>query len=1018
MVHEVFISYSRRDRALCDQVVALINGELGYKTFRDVDDFTPGYVWREQIKEALEQPGLLPYVVLLSTKAAQANPDRIEEELRTARELGLTVIPIEFDSGVTRELLGKAGFPKPGAIDYADPIEPDANYAITAWIEDKLRRALTSHVSRRLDKCRLEAQRWSEGLRKDPSFWEAIWRSYFSWDGPYGLPRSVVLTARGGSGKSFLLAHCVRELLDRPDVYPILVNEEMLRTAATSLPQLFGARDRDLLARQIDALAAAPPPGRASRKPLRVIFVVDGLDQMVVPGDAGQRQLVAGLNLLSNVAPVLIGCREEIWESYADRVSVLVAPVAELDQAHVEMLLRQHGLLSTPPNPLLKVPLFLDVALSWAGQRQTMPPTATAFLSRMWSDAVAQGGGAQSVDEGRDWLIHAIAELQLRTLSYDVPVAELKRTLGFMWEFEQGLTKLRDSGVLVVKVPQGDGSPTVRLRHDLVDNYSMLRVLLFTSDKSARIRDLCNRCDKDCGWSLLAMLIRYAHDEQDEAIRREVFSEFLFILDRKRWDDGAMARAWAVTHALRDSFDAVFDLIIEVLGGEPLASLDRDDPAQRALIHSTLGPPARLTQEAASTLASAFMRLEHGDVRDAAKAVPVLAAGLRKWPLRARFLEALGKFNTPEALDAIIAFARSQLERRDDIDVLLYVARSLAAFDEAPGALDMLRKLARVDLAGFPESENAAGRLSRLHRIAAEVLYRVRPNEVMVPLSDEDEIIFGLRIWETNGGRYSDWHEVQGYAIDVGRRRARGETFGPRVLQALVGAMEHDQSYVRGAVARALGYFDALEARDALLAELKEVSVSAEVRAACFHALRLQANRLKGTAERQGCAALLLREADAAKRAGATLVEHELIELARHIKDLEQTVRNALLNDAIKPHESMALRAKCLEALGRQLRELSDPKERQLSRFLLLRAATVSQQNGDTEIASRLRGLATDSDQRRPNDWLATAGALEVVPPAHAPLVGNCTQVTDAIDALVLQELATLGSPDRTESGA
>ncbi len=1013
MTFEVFISYSRRNERLCDEIESLIREKIGYKPFRDVDDLASGQRWREQIGEALRQASFKPYVVLLCTREARAEWDKIVRvEIGPAKHLGLTIVPIEFDSGSTKFLLGQAGFDSPGEIDYVDGLQNDGSYKITDRLEDKLRLALTSHIHRRMNQLRALSQAWAEVRQKSISFWDEIWEQHFDFGGEYDLPRSVALTARGGSGKSFLLAHCIRRLLERTDVYPVLVHEELLRTASTELPRLLGARDKESLARHVGMLSAGTLPERPAHKPLRVVFIIDGLDQMIIPGDVGQQQLVAGINLLASFAPVLIGCREEVWEDYAARVGIPVVHVAELDQRQVERLLLRNGLPPDASNPLLCLPLFLDVALGWSRRSRKLPSTITGFLRQLWFDAVTESGGTKSGDDGRDWLIQSIATIQLNTLSYEVPTVELHRCPGFMQSFMHGLAQMKRSGVLVEKSRPGHLFGTVRLRHDLLDDYSMLRVLLHQHDRLAAIRDLCERCDKDCGWSVLTMLIQYSADEDNEIIRREVFSEFLILLDKKRFGDAAMAKAWAVTHALRASFTNVLDLIVEVLSGEPVPSVAIDMPSDDTSVHSRLGPSPQATQEAASTLASAFMSLEHGDAQDAAKVIPVLGAGLRKWQFRARFVEAIGKYDTPDALATIVEFAQSRLAQRDDDGVLLYIARSLARFHDAPAALQLLKTFMTIGAIDGPAGNSKLGEVSKLRRVAAEIYDLARPGEVLVPLPAEEEIVAGLEIWNTDRIRYSDWREIQYYANNVGRRRSKGEKFSSNVRNALVAAMAHDQNYARCAVAKSLGYFDGPEACDALLFELMKIELSPDVRTACLDALRQQLIRLGSTAERQLYLSLFIREAGRARRTGATLVEQGLLELAQTVETFDQMVRDALLNDMLDPAVSSLRRVDWQMELRQHLEAISDPRERQAFRFLLLRAAEIAQQNKDVEFARSLAELATSPEQTRPTDWAVTDGALEVLPPASRPLVVRCVLDEVPVNAAIQAELLSSAPTD------
>ena len=67
--------------------------------------------------------------------------------------------------------------------------------------------------------------------------------------------------------------------------HPVLIDEAMLCAAASELPGLLGARSADGLPLQVEALASRPPGEHRGWKSMHVVFIVDGLDQMVIPGD-------------------------------------------------------------------------------------------------------------------------------------------------------------------------------------------------------------------------------------------------------------------------------------------------------------------------------------------------------------------------------------------------------------------------------------------------------------------------------------------------------------------------------------------------------------------------------------------------------------------------------------------------------------------------------------------------------------------------------------------------------------
>ncbi|NJL27158.1 MAG: hypothetical protein HC897_04350 [Thermoanaerobaculia bacterium] len=337
------------------------------------------------------------YLVVLCTNNAKKQPKHIVDEIRLAVHSKLSIIPIEFDRGAAEFLLSEAGFEDPGTIHRIDMVDPAGRYLVNERLEDALRRRLTYRARKWLEEHRLSTKEWAEKLCPDIFFWETTWREYFPFDSTKNRAVSVALTARGGSGKSVLIAHCIRDLLEDPEAYPVLVDEALLRCATSELPHHFGARSEAELSQQIEALAEKPTSEHRGWKPMHVVFVVDGLDRIVVPGDPTQSEIVDALNLLANCAPVLIGCRREAWDTwYGGRVSVTQKPVPELDVRDVRDLLRHRTRFDPSSfNPLLQVPFFLDIALENAGKWTSLPATETEFLRLIWTDALNEGSQAR-----------------------------------------------------------------------------------------------------------------------------------------------------------------------------------------------------------------------------------------------------------------------------------------------------------------------------------------------------------------------------------------------------------------------------------------------------------------------------------------------------------------------------------------------------------------------------------------------------------------------------------------------
>jgi hypothetical protein len=135
-------------------------------------------------------------------------------------------------------------------------------------------------------------------------------------------------------------------------------------------------------------------------------------------------------------------------------------------------------------------------------------------------------------------------------------------------------------------------------------------------------------------------------------------------------------------------------MVIEALGGWPIASLGPDfaeDVHRRA---SCIGEESRLTAEAAPSIASAFSGLTGLQVIGSQQAVPVLAAGLKKWPHnKARFIEALAMYQTDEVRDILISLGSDELKDRRDLPSLQYIAESLRNFSRDRSIIHLLERI-------------------------------------------------------------------------------------------------------------------------------------------------------------------------------------------------------------------------------------------------------------------------------------------------------------------------------------
>ncbi|WP_232794397.1 HEAT repeat domain-containing protein [Pseudofrankia saprophytica] len=373
----------------------------------------------------------------------------------------------------------------------------------------------------------------------------------------------------------------------------------------------------------------------------------------------------------------------------------------------------------------------------------------------------------------------------------------------------------------------------------------------------------------DRDWPLLAMAVQVAHDASDEDLKRGAFDKLVDMLDRKRLSPGWNARAWAATYVLRDKFDVLLPLVLDCLAGDQV-NPPRSEADARA---SGLGPPARVTPEAASSLASVFEVVEDWHTARPERAIPVLRDGLVRWSLRRRFVEALARYRTPDALLALQEFALAELESGADHQVLGEVAEALGEFGQEFGdterasSIGILERII-VELDFDPRTRRAA--VESVARLAGQA-------SGAAPEVDEEEIVRYLNPLDERG-QYSDWRVVRAYADRAYERIARGE-LTPQLLTALIDGFAHQQTFVRRVIARCLGIAEDPRARAALVDELGGPPLSADVRQACREALATQIDNAPTPALRAARRWLVVDAARDAASAGRPLLARELLDL-------------------------------------------------------------------------------------------------------------------------------------------
>jgi hypothetical protein len=639
--------------------------------------------------------------------------------------------------------------------------------------------------------------------------------------------RPLALTAMSGGGKSVHAAHAVNYLLDSDESNcPVIVTPKALGGGPRALCELAGARSWDWLVRYAEGM-------RQSGQHL--LFIIDALDRTT--GTISTEEITTILRKLADASCLLVTCRTEFWEQFS-RIGIEEARLQPLGQDIVRGVLSQNTRLTQGHLAVLKIPFYLDAALTVGQSYIELPVTETELLQALWNIYRQRPGSAMPQWPSFEPLLTGLAKLQLDEMSYEVRRSALVANLE-MVRGAEATARLEDDGILMRRTAGNEDF--VRLRHDLLDCYNMARLIIHGPEAPQRRAILYERAAEGVGWPLLSMLVQVAHDRSNTVILHELFDEILRVNDRKRWDDRWMARCWAATYFMRDKITILLPLILECLDGERVPSLqDATTPGG-----SRLGPQARVTQEAASSLASAISALSDWREGNPSRAIPVLRRGLDRWHLRKRFIEALATYKDPAALAALISFTSNQLRPGGDLGVLSEAAEALGRLGEALGADDRQACLELLD-----EIIAHPGLDLRARRSAIESRNHLTSSRhQVIPEADENEIITYLNPIDEERQSYSDWRVVQHYADLAYRRIAAGYLSRP-LLDALLRALTHDHTFARIPVAHCLGQIDDPAARTALLQELAGSSVPADVQQACVEAFDAQIRGAAGPALR------------------------------------------------------------------------------------------------------------------------------------------------------------------------
>lgn len=824
MHYDVFISYKRGARdALCDLVRGRIM-DWGLQPFVDRWDLKPGESWIGQMLKVADQR---PKVVVLVNRAAAVEGCYVFEEVRAALDRNLDVIPILLDDtpytvfGIRKDT------------QYIDAKDCTDDAVVLKKIDRDLWVSLHDDT-KVLEGLRDETRSAVNGIlvaAHRGEFWRRTKAGYLPVSSDHH-DTQWALVAPGGSGKSVLIALHLQELRLHRDRYPVILDRAVLRGGKNAVSRLLGARQAEELPVYLGKLRALHGA--------RVTLAIDSLDGL---GAADELDQIADLLVfLSGHASIIVGCRPEVWKSkFASRLSFEVRTISELSDDVVD------SFLSNVPVQLrqlriLRIPFFLSYVLEHTAVLNNEVASESKFLTRIWDQAARTEKGGQTRSSNKPELLRKLARLQLLQNRFDVPIHEFLQALGSSADNDLDREELRRVGLLQETEAHAEGG-RVRLRHDLLDAFNVAQLLADPNEGPLLRQKLYADVHRGLGRHVLQSLVQGVHDFGIPELLQEIFQRLLDMLDRKglstllgasattREERPAMANAWEATFVLYGKFEILSDFIVRVLDGEIAASLeDIYTRGEEVPIRSCLGERPMVTQEAASSLASAFLELAQGDPRAPQEAIAVLTRNLDRWKFRGRIVEALAKYRQREAVEAIEEFAIRELARpKRDKGVFEYIARALGTLSplNRDSAIEILERLRTESDPGSTAQQDAVESLNRYDR------FRFKP---LPPIELTDEVLIEQLRLRDQEGRYTDWRKILKY---VGQVRGRAH-LSDELMDAVCRAIEHQQTHAQEKVVECLADIDHPRARAALLAKLGTDVISHSVREACFRAVGSQ----------------------------------------------------------------------------------------------------------------------------------------------------------------------------------
>ncbi len=600
---------------------------------------------------------------------------------------------------------------------------------------------------------------------------------------------SWIVVGSAGSGKTTLLLQLAKWCREQNAYLPIWLNSDLLRAGGHKLDDLLKCR-RYQWGEKLQQLA------EVARKPL-VVFI-DSLESAVVD-DEGLKYLGLELSELMFNTRMVCSCRPADLK-YIQRFGLIEAERVELerltrnqvrqvlnrslDKYHISMRDMHPDMIE-----MCRDPVNLQLLLQASEDEplpQVLKPNKTWLQNKFWDRRVERLRSNAPINShlarlskeqivaARVKLVNAVAQRLLYAHSYGLPHEQFLELIPSL-AVDQALSDLRRHGGDVFELVsylifglESDGILTeedeVRFWHDSFADYVICRNILLAEDWPKKLAELLDRVAAPFFFSIIVSLVLQSRDEGRSDIENQIYGTLITYLEKKD-SQIEINRSWGATYALMQ----LAPLWVERLCG----SIESGCP-----------------QRAASSIAAVL-----ADAGSPELVVPTLIGGMKRYHLKKRFIDSLGAYRDPGAVESLLNLLTMLMATREDDELIETIAMALHKIGDAraQGALARLE-----DDHSFPIS---ARRIAR--RALLEITHESR-YLVAIPYM-EAELIEGLRLFDTrNPALYSDWKLVERTARIIVSEASQGRYPTRGVEEALLHALDHQHEGAQHSVVSAL----------------------------------------------------------------------------------------------------------------------------------------------------------------------------------------------------------------------